>query len=86
MELDKLLREYNIDFASEGHKHCQVGWINMPCPFCKSEPGHEGLHLGYNLSGEYFYCWRCGGHPTYKVLSKLLNVPELAPPVFNSTC
>ena len=68
MRIIELLSNLNIPFQTEGHKHCRPGWINMPCCWCTGNPG---LHLGWNIEKEYFYCWRCGYHPTIKTLSKL---------------
>jgi len=68
MKVELLLNHLNVPFQSEGHKHCRPGWLNMPCPFCTGNPGN---HLGWNIEKEYFYCWRCGYHPTIKTLSKL---------------
>jgi len=44
------------------------------CPFCTGE--HAGLHLGYDLVGNKFVCWRCGGHWTDLTISKLLNITK----------
>jgi hypothetical protein len=68
MKAELLLQHLNILFQTEGHKHCRPGWLNMPCPWCTGNPG---LHLGWNIEKEYFYCWRCGYHPTVKTLMKL---------------
>lgn len=72
----QLYQDYNVDCKTEGHKHCRPGWVNTPCPFCISEPGHEGYHLGATLDGSIFYCWRCGIHSPSKVISALLKIPE----------
>jgi hypothetical protein len=73
MKILELYQDYHIDHATEGTKHGGNGWVNIPCPFCTGNPGY---HLGYNLAGNYYHCWRCGGHPVKKVVSKLLNIPE----------
>lgn len=73
MKLDaqEFFRDYNVNHATEGHKHCQPGWIQTPCPFCS---GNDGMHLGYNIEQGYFNCWRCGFHPTIHVIANILNV------------
>lgn len=76
MGLIDLYIDYNIPIASEGQRHYRQGWINTICPFCTSEPGHEGFHLGYNLEMNYFVCFRCGWHSVINTFSKLLNVSE----------
>lgn len=62
------LRDHGINYRDEGHKHCQSGWMNLPCPFCVGNPG---WHLGFNLQNEYFKCWRCGWKDTDKVIKAL---------------
>lgn len=73
MDIIRLLQDFNINYVTEGHKHCRPGWVNMSCPFCT---GNEGFHLGYNTDGDYFYCWRCGGKSLKYGLIKLLNMRE----------
>lgn len=76
MDIIKLYEDHNVDYKTQGHKHCRPGWVNTPCPFCVSEPGHEGYHLGFPLNGNLFVCWRCGPHPLVQGVSKLLNIPK----------
>lgn len=66
----KYFNDYHVSFISEGHKHCQPGWIQLPCPFCIGNPG---FHLGFNLSKGYFNCWRCGFHSNLEVIKTLSN-------------
>lgn len=72
MNLTKVLDHLHITYQTEGHKHCRPGWANTACPFCTGNPG---LHLGLHISQPRAYCWRCGGHPLYKTLSKLSGMP-----------
>jgi hypothetical protein len=62
------LRDAHVSFITEGHKHAQDGWVNFPCPFCTGNPGH---HLGYSIDGNFFSCWRCGGHSVLSVIREL---------------
>jgi hypothetical protein len=71
MNIQQLFNDYSIPFVTEGHKHCQPGWVNLECPFCVGNPGY---HLGWNESGQYFHCWRCGGKFPNQVISKLLHI------------
>ena len=71
MDIERLFKDFNIPYATEGHKHCRSGWVNTACPHCTGNPG---LHLGYNLISNRFVCWRCQGHFTNDTLSKLLNI------------
>jgi DNA primase len=72
MSLLKLYQDYNIEIATEGHKHSRPGWINVACPFCSGD--NPGFHLGYNEEDNYFYCWRCGSHKKIPTIAKLLGV------------
>ncbi len=73
MDVPALLRNYNIPFVMEGHKHSTDGWINVHCPFCA---GPRDFHLGIHMDGRGGHCWRCGGHSMVEILTKLLGVSE----------
>ena len=70
MNIIQLFQDYSIPHATEGHKHCQPGWVNTTCPWCTGNPG---MHLGYNLDEDYFHCWRCGWHPINETIEKLIG-------------
>lgn len=72
MNLQELYNDFGIITSTESDKHYRDGWINTSCPFCK---GSEGFHLGFNTSGNYFSCYRCGYNPTIKTLMALLKLP-----------
>ncbi len=74
MDIQRFYRDHGINFVTEGHKHCQEGWVNIECPFCSGNPGY---HLGYNTYDNYFHCWRCGGKFPDKTISVLLNITNL---------
>ena len=74
MDIIQLYQDFNIPIAPQEHRHCHEGWVHTPCPFCTSEIGHEGYHLGFPLDGKFFICWRCGNHPATKTIAKLLRV------------
>jgi hypothetical protein len=71
MDIIRIYTDYNIQYKTEGHKHCRPGWVNCECPFCS---GHSGYHLGYNIKNNLFVCWRCGFHPISETISKLLHI------------
>lgn len=76
MNFKKLCEDHNIRILDDPHhKHAQYGWVQLydDCPFCTGNTGH---HLGYNISGNYFNCWRCGRHSNLEVLSHVLNLPK----------
>jgi len=64
-------KTYNIIHKTEGSKHCQPGWIQIPCPFCT---GNSGWHLGYSQHMGYYNCWRCGKHSELEVIKTLLGL------------
>ena len=78
-----------VEFANAGdHHHTRADWLQLKnCPGCQS----DNYHLGFNLAGRYFVCWRCGGMKTVFVLQSLgadrkqiaeffqdLEIPEMA--------
>lgn len=73
MDVIQLYQDFSVDFVTEGHKHARPGWVNTECPWCTGNPGY---HLGYELSGNYYYCWRCGWHPIISTVAKLIHLPE----------
>lgn len=68
MKFTEILQELNIPYKESGDKHCTPGFINITCPWCL---GH--CHLGYNLSKNYFNCWKCGSKRTIEVLQYITN-------------
>lgn len=74
IDIIKLYHDHNIDFKTEGNKHCTKGWVNINCPLCNG----DSFHLGYCVDSTSkfagsFVCWRCGGHSTFKVLRQVLK-------------
>lgn len=74
MNIEKLYIDHKIDFATEGSKHVRSGWVQIHCPFCS---GPKDYHLGYNIYGNYFNCWRCGRKQTSQVISVILNITHI---------
>ncbi len=70
----EMFREWGVNSTTTG-KHSREGWVNTDCPQCGT--GSNKFHLGFNLAGRYFNCWRCGYIPVRKVLT-LWKVPEEA--------
>lgn len=73
MDIIQLYNDFSIPYATEGHKHCRPGYVNTECPHCTGNPG---LHLSFNLQGNYFVCWRCGWHPINISIAALLHISE----------
>jgi len=74
IDMISLFNDYSVPHLSEGHKHCQPGWVQIACPYCSGNPG---WHLGYSFHDDYFNCWRCGFHSTYKVIKELTRVKDV---------
>lgn len=72
MDVLQLYRDHGVHAATEGEKHTRPGWVNTDCPYCTGNPG---VHLGYELANNYYYCWRCGWHPIVETISLLLRIP-----------
>lgn len=73
MDIIKLLSSYNIPFYTEG-KNVSRGWVNLRCPYptCNDTSNH----LGYNLTKNYFKCWKCGFHTTIETLQLILKLDK----------
>lgn len=69
----KLFDDYGIRYIETGNHHCRPGWVQVCCPMCID--GDSSYHMGYNLKQNTgFTCYRCGGHSSGAVLSRLLSV------------
>lgn len=66
----EFVKDYGIAHVEEGHKHSRYGWLQIPCPFCTGNPGY---HLGFNFEHNIWNCWRCGFHPTLKIIHHFNN-------------
>jgi len=64
LDLVSLFNDFHIDYE------ISQKWINVQCPHCLD----KGKHGGFNINGEYYNCFRCGGHDRDYTLRKLLNV------------
>ena len=70
----ELLRENGVDTKEAGAGgHTRDGWVNFACPFCGG--GKHRDSMGYNLQKNYISCYRCGGHSTVSVISRVLDIP-----------
>lgn len=67
MDAIDFFTKLKVDFAQPGeHHHTRADWVQLKeCPGCES----DNYHLGFNLVGRYFVCWRCGGMNTIRVLT-----------------
>ncbi len=75
MSIERLFQDYNIPYMTEGNAHCTDGWVNIHCPFCA---GSQDYHLGISLEHSGAHCWRCGGHSSIKIISKVLGISDQA--------
>ena len=74
MNFRDLLQELDIQTAPEGHPHSTTGWVQFDCPFCGSNT--KRYHMGYNESGGFANCWKCGPHPILSVLHEHTQIPH----------
>lgn len=72
MEIFSLYDDYGVPYKTSG-KHSTKGWVNVDCPYCE---GSKNGHLGYNIDGNFFVCFRCGWHPIGPTIARLLHLPE----------
>ncbi len=65
-----ILNQYHIDFDPTVNR----GWVNVQCPM----PGctDSGRHGGFNISGSYYHCWKCGGHDLKYTFKRLLHISD----------
>jgi len=66
MTFEEILTDHNIPIAPNHHHHSRLGWIQIDCPWCGKGSGK--YHLGYNISGGYCNCWKCGPKYIIQVL------------------
>ena len=71
MTIENLLLDYSIP-TSTGGKNWQAGWIQVCCPMCGG--ADHGFHGGFNISQNYYNCWKCGSHQMENVVGTLLGV------------
>jgi hypothetical protein len=72
MPIEEVFLRYNVETAPEGHHHARSGWVQADCPWCGR--GSHKWHLGYNVAGRYFNCWRCGPKDRVEVLQELTGL------------
>lgn len=68
MNFEKLFTDYKIDFNNRVNR----GWTNVKCPFCDDKT----FNGGFNNDGNYYHCWKCGGHDFKQSLSLVTNIPR----------
>lgn len=68
-----ILQEAGVPIASGDHRHSRDGWLQIDCPWCGPKSGK--FHLGYNQSGQYLNCWRCGKKDLTKTIAALTGKP-----------
>jgi hypothetical protein len=67
MNFERLFQHNRIPYSTKVNR----GWVNVKCPEC----GDKSFNLGFNITGNYAHCWRCGGKELYLILSEILNIP-----------
>lgn len=67
MNFVKLFDDYNVEYDTRVNK----GWTNVTCPFCDDKT----FNGGFNNAGDYYHCWKCGGHNFKQALARTVNIP-----------
>lgn len=67
MNFVKLFNDYNVEYDTRVNK----GWTNITCPFCDDKT----FNGGFNNAGDYYHCWKCGGHNFKQALARTVNIP-----------
>lgn len=68
MNFVKLFNDYKINYDTRVNK----GWTNVTCPFCDDKT----FNGGFNNTGDYYHCWKCGGHNFEQALALVTNIPK----------
>ncbi len=66
------LDKYSIEYVTSGPNTAR-GNVSVKCPWCGDDPSH---HLGINLSGKGYGCWRSSAHKgksPYRLIMALIN-------------
>ncbi len=67
MNFVKLFNDYNVEYDTRVNK----GWTNVTCCFCDDKT----FNGGFNNAGDYYHCWKCGGHNFKQALARTVNIP-----------
>ena len=67
MNFVKLFNDYKVQYDTRVNK----GWTNVTCPFCDDKT----FNGGFNNAGDYYHCWKCGGHNFKQALARTVNIP-----------
>ena len=68
-DIIQFCQDYNIQYWDQG-KNVSPGWVNVSCIWC----GDDSNHLGWNIYGSYFNCWKCGVHRLEATVQKILKI------------
>lgn len=70
MDFEKLFTDYKIEYNNRINR----GWVNVHCPYCTEVSGT--FHGGFNTAGNYYHCWKCGGHKFKETLALVTRIPK----------
>ena len=65
-----LFKRYNVPYSLTVNR----GWVNSNCPYCDTKL--DSFNMGFNPTGEYCNCWKCGTHELKDSLSLILRIPK----------
>ena len=70
MDFLKLFIDYKIPYNTRVNR----GWVNTNCPYCDTKI--DSFNMGFNPSGDYCTCWKCGGHSLRETLALLIGIKK----------
>ena len=73
LDIYKFTQAHRVPTAPAGANHSTPGWAQLDCPWCGD---HQQWHLGFNLEGGYFSCWKCGKKSLWDVVGRLLRTND----------
>lgn len=68
----RLFQDHGIQFDPT----INDGWVNICCPY--HSPKDRDFFMGFRLGGDYFHCWKCGGHDVIHVIGSVLKIRRQA--------
>ncbi len=73
-DAERFCIDYSIPYWTTG-KNTMDGCVSIQCTECDDHSNHGS----FIINDGKFVCWRCGGHPLYKVLQSLTGLNNVKP-------
>jgi hypothetical protein len=69
LNVEELLRRFNVPTAPSGHHHSTHNWIQFDCPWCS--PNTRKFRMGIHKTRANTNCWGCGPHWNVRTLAEV---------------